>query len=258
MTLVGVSVLGFANVVQAQTLGAVEQRLDRLEKITGELQRQTDRTSRSSNSRDDVYLQLDRRLDALERAISNLVASRERDQRELATTVEQLQRVKRDVEARLDTVENQPPAPAAQAADIIAETPAVPLGADARFKQAVGYADQRDWPKAELAFDTFIASHPSDPKLPEARYQLGRAFEGQGKHAQAAQIFLDLYQHYPEVPFAVENLFALAMALTAIGPENTEQACDVYSEIEVTHRNNLSVQQRSQLLDQRLSLKCSN
>lgn len=49
-----------------------------------------------------------------------------------------------------------------------------------------------------------------------------------------------------------------AVALTAIGPENTEQACDVYSEIEVTHRNNLSVQKRSQLLDRRLSLKCLN
>jgi TolA-binding protein len=222
MTLVGISVLGFANIAQAQTLGAIEQRLDRLEKVVRDIQRQTDRSSRSSSSRDDIYLQFDRRLGALERAISNLVAAQERDHRELTTTVEQLQRVKRDVEVRLDTVENQPPAPAAQAADIIAETPAMPLGADARFKQAMDYADQQDWPEAELAFDTFIASHPSDPKLPEARYQLGRAFEGQGKHAQAAQIFLNLYQHYPEVPFAVENLFALAMALTAIGPENTE------------------------------------
>lgn len=259
LALIGVSSLGFANFAQAQTLGAVEQRLDRLEKVAHELQRQTDRSSRSSDSRDDVYLQLDRRLGALERAISNLVASQERDHRELTTTVEQLQRMKRDVEARLDTLENQPPpAPAAPVTDIIAETPAAPLDADARFKQAMGYADQQDWPKAELAFDTFVASYPSDPKLPEARYQLGRAFEEQGKHAQAAQIFLDLYQNHPGAPFAVANLFALGEALAAIGPENTEQACDVYSEIEVTHGGKLSVEQRSQLLDRRLALKCSN
>jgi len=259
LALIGVSSLGLANLAQAQTLGAVEQRLDRLEKVARELQRQTDRSSRSSDSRDDVYLQLDRRLGALERAISNLVASQERDHRELTTTVEQLQRMKRDVEARLDTVENQPPsAPAAAATDIIAEPPAAPLDADARFKQAMGYADRHDWPKAEFAFDTFIVSYPSDPRLPEARYQLGRAFQGQGKPAQAAQIFLHLYQQHPEAPFAVANLFALGESLAAISPENTGQACDVYSEIDVTHGRDLSVEQRSQLLDRRLALKCSN
>jgi len=258
LALVGASAFGFVNVAQAQTLGAVEQRLDRLEKVTRELQRATDRSSRSSNSRDDVYLQLDRRLGALERTVANLVSAQERDHRELATTVEQLQRMKRDVEARLDSVESQPPpAPAAQSADVIAEAPEAPLDADARFTQAMDFADREDWPNAEFAFDTFIASYPSDARIPEARYQLGRAFEGQGKHAQAAQIFLDLYQGHPDAPFAVPNLFALAEALGAIGPENTEQACDVYSEIEVTHGGTLSVDQRSQLLDRRLSLKCS-
>ena len=258
MTLALVSALSHVSGAQAQTLGAVEQRLDRLEKVTRELQRATDRVSRSPSSRDDVYLQLDRRLGVLERAISSLVAAQERDHRELTTSVEQLQRMKRDVEARLDAIESLPQVdPAAQSAGVVAETPPVPLDADARFTQAMDFADREDWPNAEFAFDTFIASYPSDARIPEARYQLGRAFEGQGKHAQAAQIFLDLYQGHPDAPFAVPNLFALAEALGAIGPENAEQACDVYSEIEVTHGKTLSVDQRSQLLDRRLSLKCS-
>jgi TolA-binding protein len=259
LTLVGVSALGLASGAQAQTLGAVEQRLDRLENVTRDIQRQADRSSRSSSSRDDVYLQLDRRLGALERTISNLVSAQERDHRELTATVEQLRRMKSDVEARFDIVENQAqPAPPEQSAGLIAKTPAPPLDDDARYSQAMGYADQQDWLKAELAFDTFITSYPSDSKIPEARYQLGRAFAGQGKYAQAAQMFLDLYQDHPDAPFVVANLFALGEALIAIGPENTEQACDVYSEIEVTHGSNLSVEQRSQLLDQRLSLECSN
>lgn len=256
-TLVGVSAFGFLNVAQAQTLGAVEQRLDRLEKTAQELQRQAERRSRSSNARKDVYLQVDRRLGALERAISNLVASQERDRRELTATVEQLKRMKLDVEARLDVVENQPPPRASPAAEAVIETPTVPLGPEARFGQAMSYAEQQDWPNAELAFDTFIASYPSDPRLPDASFQLGRALEGQGKHAQAARTFLALYQAHPDVPFVVDTLFALAEALAAIGPENAEQACDVYGEIDVAHGSKLSVEQRSQLLDGRLSLKCS-
>lgn len=247
-------------VAQAQTLGDVEQRLDRLEKAVRQVQNKpAEREARSSKSRDDVYLQLDRRLGAVERALSGIVSAQERDHRDLATTLEQIQRMKGDVEARLDAIESRPAAPAlvSQPPAAMSESAAVPPNADDRFKQAMGYASQQDWTKAELAFDSFVTTYPSDTRAPEARYQLGRAFEGQGKHAQAAQIFLDLYEKYPDAPFMIDNLFALGKALGDLGPENAQQACDVYDEIEATHGTALSVDQRSQLLDRRLALKCS-
>ncbi|MEO7468795.1 MAG: tetratricopeptide repeat protein [Sphingobium limneticum] len=259
MPLIGIGVLSLAHVAHAQTLGVVEQRLDRLEKVTRQLQRETDTSARSSNSRDEVYFQLDRRLGAVERTVASLVSAQERDHRELASTVEQFQRMKRDVEARLDSVESQAPSvPVTQTANAIPEKPRAPLDADARFKQAMGYAVAEDWVQAEFAFDTFIASYPSDARIPEGRYQLGRAFHGQGKYAQAAQTFLDLYQNHPDAPFAVPNLFALGGALAAMGPTSSQQACDVYGEIEAAHGSDLSLDQRSRLLDRRLLLKCSN
>lgn len=243
----------------AQTLGAVEQRLDHLEKAVRQIERdQASRRTRSANA-DDAYLRLDRRLEILERAITGLVSTQERGQSELASAVEQLQRMKRDVEFRLDAVENRPvPAPASQPTIVAVEPVTNMLDADGRFEQAMTFAERREWSNAEFAFDTFIASYPSDERIAIARYQLGRALQAQGKNPQGAQIFLDLYQKYPDAPFALDNLFALGAALSDMGPNSAQQACDVYGEIETVHGSDLSVAQRSQLLDRRLALHCSN
>ncbi|MBB3862476.1 TolA-binding protein [Novosphingobium hassiacum] len=208
----------------------------------------------------EALLQLDRRLAALERALSGLMSAQEQDHRALAASLTQMQALKGDIESRLDAVERQAEAiPTASKTPEAAPVPPVapPPTADDRFRQAMDYAEAQDWPKSELAFDSFVASWPSDARVPEARFQLGRAFQGQGKYAQAAQIFLDLYEKAPQAPFALANLFALADALVAIGPDNSAQACEVYSEIEVVHDSVLTTEQRSRLLDRRLALKCA-
>jgi TolA-binding protein len=254
-----------ANVAQAQTLGVVEQRLDNLEKAVRHIQksetrRKLPRSSAEGSAPGDVSLQLDRRLGALERAVASLVSTQERDHRELVAGVEQLQRMKGDVESRLDAVESQArtvSVPVPQPVAAISEPVVMPLNADGRLQQAMDYVTHEDWAKAEFALDTFLANYPSDTRLAEARYQLGRAFQGQGKHAQAAQVFLDVYEKYPDAPFIVEDLLALGQALAALGPENTQQACDVYDEIDAIRGTALSVDQRSRLLDQRLALKCT-
>lgn len=247
---------------RAQTLGDVEQRLDRVEKAVRRLQAgPSEEELRPPNPHDDVYQQLDRRIGALERAVSSAVSAQEHDHHDLADAVEEIRRMKGDVEARLDAVESRPLAsavPAQQPAIAASEPVATPLNADERFKQAMDYASREDWTDAEFAFDSFVASYPSDPRITDARYQLGRAFQGEGKHAQAAQIFLDLYQKHPDASFMVDNLFALGQELAALGPENTQQACDVYGEIDATHGAALSADQRARLLDRRLALKCKN
>src|SRR5690606_29119907 len=98
----------------------------------------------------------------------------------------------------------------------------------------------------------------SDARVAEARYQLGRALRGQGKNAQAAQIFLDLYEKHPNAQFMIDNLFALGAALSDLGSDSVPQACGVYTEIDLTYGATLSVEQRSQLLEQRIALKCAS
>jgi TolA-binding protein len=255
--------LPLAGVAQAQSLSGIEQRLQRIEQTMRGLQGDRPASVRpapSSAAPVDALLQLDRRLAALERALSGLVSMQEQDHRALAASLSQMQALKGDIESRLDAMERQ-----AAAIPVVSTVPpsapvspvAAPPTADERFQQAMAYAEAQDWQKSELAFDSFAASWPSDPRVPEARFQLGRAFQGQGKHAQAAQIFLDLYQKVPHASFAMTNLFALAEALTGMGPDNSVQACDVYAEIEAVYGSILTIEQRSRLLDRRLALKCA-
>lgn len=256
--------LPLAGVAQAQSLSSIEQRLQRVEQTMRGLQGDRSpavKPAPPTAAPLDALLQLDRRLTALERALSGLVSTQEQDHRALAASLAQMQALKGDIESRLDAVERQ----AAAVPGVSTVPPSAPVSpvevpptADERFRQAMAYAEAQDWQKSELAFDSFAASWPSDPRVHEARYQLGRAFQGQGKHAQAAQIFLDLYEKAPQAPFALANLFALAEALTGMGPDNSVQACDVYAEIEAVHGSTLTIEQRSRLLDRRLALKCAD
>lgn len=256
--------LSASGVAQAQSLSAIEHRLHRLEEavrgVQGEHPASVRPTAAASTASVDALLQLDSRLVALERALSVFVSAQEQDHRTLTASLAQVQALKGDFESRLNAMEQQaatvstisnvpPTAPV--------PSPELPPTADDRFRQAMSYADAQDWLKSELAFDNFVASWPSDPRVPEARFQLGRAFQGQGKHAQAAQIFLGLYETAPQAPFALANLFALAEVIAEIGPDQNAQACEVYAEIEAVHGGALTMEQRARLLDRRLDLKCA-
>ena len=256
--------ISFGGMAHAQSLGAIEQRLRKVE--------QTVETLKAGNAPEgigavsgqpvsiDALLQLDRRIAAVERALSSLTSAQELDHRALTDALAELRTMKGDIEARLDALESAPAVPPNLSASAVQAPPSSPVvrqpSVDDRFQEAMQYAERQDWPRAELAFDSFVATWPSDPRAAEARYQLGRAFQGQGKHAQAAQLFLELYEKSPDAPFIIDDLLALAQALIDIGPANTAQACDVYSEIETTHDAALTLEQRSLLLDHRLALKC--
>jgi len=261
-----------AGTTQAQSLGGIEQRLSHVEQAVRQIQghappvpapaQQIDREHSLSA---DALVQLDRRLAAIERAVAGLVSGQEQDHHTLTAALTQMGGIKADIEARIDAIERQAAIPQALGANgaqvpgpppvtVPAKTPT----AEDQFQQALDYAARQDWPQAELTFDNYIASYPDAPNVPEARFHLGEAFEGQGKHAQAAQIFLDLYEKVPAASFAIANLFALGQALAAMGPASQAQACDVYGEIEAVHGASLTNEQRSDLLVRRLTLKCAS
>lgn len=256
---------------QAQTLGAVENRINRLEQSVEKLERKTrklrDEVPASTSpvplaappASGSLVIELNNRIEALERLVAGMVASDEQDRRAVAAGLDQLQRLKGDAELRLDGVEQQLVKLAAAAeAEKAAPPPPAPkaLTADDRYLEALDFAERKEWSKAEFAFDTFIAANPGHSRLLEARYWLGRSFQGQGKTAQAAQIFLELFEKQPAAAFALDNLFALAQALVDLGPENTEQACAVYDQIEEGFKDKLGADRRNALLDQRIKLRC--
>lgn len=219
----------------------------------------------------DELLRLSDRIAALERLVSQLVARQDEGQRSAAQLASEFARFKADAEARIEAIELEAatvattpaPAPALAPAEAITISPsseapaaAVPGPVD-RFEQGLAFAGRQDWSQSELAFDTFIANNPEDERIPVARYQLGLAYLGQEQPAQAARIFLDLFQTGAGAAFGADNLFALARALQELDPENTEQLCPVYSEIETSYGEALTPDQREMLLDRRLAGDCT-
>lgn len=253
--------------VQAQTLGAVEQRIGRLEKAVEKLENRKPKTQPAAEPKVappapamaavPIVMELDGRLQSLERQVSGLVASDEQRQRAVKAGAEQFALLRTDVEQRLQSIEEQlAKLVQAQSTPAPVAPPQKVLTADDRYVEALGFIERQEWTKAEFAFDTFIAANAGHPKLPDARFWLGRAFEEQGKKAQAAQVYLELFEKYPQASFAIDNLFALARTLVELGPENHEQACAIYDQIDVNFKNKINVDQRNKILDQRLKLSC--
>lgn len=253
--------------LNAQTLGVVEQRIARLEQSVRVLQSQhNDRHGEQPPSPNpmptaslpqEALVALANRLSNLEQQMSGLVAAEEQDRRVLTAQTDRLERLKGDVESRLEGLEQQVTVLASAPKPAPVEAPpAKAQSPDDRYLEALGFAERNEWTKAEFAFDTFIANNPSHPRIIEARYWLGRSFLGQAKAAQAAQIFLELFEKHPDAAIAVENLFALAEALQALGPENLAQACAVYDQIEAGYATKLGANDRNRLLDQRVKQGC--
>jgi TolA-binding protein len=207
-------------------------------------------------------LRLNERIAAMERIVSQMVSQQDENNRKAAQLVVEANRLRADLEARLTALEARPvptlrdrPAPSQQQPEPLAQQA---IGSTDRFAQAIAFAEQRDWSKAELALTTFIANNPGDPRIPQARYNLGLAYLGQEQPSQAARVFLDMFESGESKEFGALNLFALARALREIGNVDATEVCSVYAEIEVTYGEQLSAKQREDLLDQRLSINCTN
>lgn len=253
--------------LKAQTLGAVEQRIARLEQSVRALQSQRiDRHGEhqpssnqvpTSSAPQEALVSLASRLANLEQQLSGFVAAQEQDRRALTAQIDRLERLKGDAESRLEGLEQQVTALAnAPKPAPVEAAPAKVQSPDDRYLEALGFAERSEWTKAEFAFDTFIANNPAHPRLIEARYWLGRSFLGQAKAAQAAQVFLELFEKHPDASIAVDNLFSLAEALAALGPENSAQVCAVYDQIETGYAAKLATTERNRILDQRVKQNC--
>ncbi len=206
-------------------------------------------------------LRLNERIAAMERIVSQMVSRQDENNRKIAQLENEANRLRADLEARMTAIEARSapivrdrPAPSTQQSERSAQQA---MGPTDRFAQAIAFAEQRDWPKAEMALTTFIANNPDDPRLPQARYNLGLVYLEQQQPSQAAQIFLDMFESGEARDFGALNLFALAKALREIGNVNPTEICSVYAEIEVTYSEQLSAKQREELLDQRLSINCA-
>lgn len=210
-------------------------------------------------------ISLNDRLAALERLVSQLVAQNDELRHESDELVAQFERFKMDSEARM--------------ADVEAQISAVPISSDSAnpinpivpqiemtqpdqqeldpYEEAKRYADEQNWLNAEIALDAFISNNPTDPRVPRARYELGMAYMQQGQPAQAARMFLDLFQSGDASEFGADNLFSLARALEQLEEVDERQMCSVFYEIENSYSDQITSEGRQNLLEKKLQYSCS-
>lgn len=126
------------------------------------------------------------------------------------------------------TSQGQTAAPAQSAGST--QTAALPAGtAKEQYDYAFGLLSQANYPQAEQALTAFLADHPSDPLAGNAKYWLGETHYVRGQFRDAAVIFAEGYQQYPNSAKAPDNLLKLGKSLASLG-QNAD-ACGTFSEL---------------------------
>ena len=128
--------------------------------------------------------------------------------------------------AQNQPAQNQP----AQNRPAETQTAALPQGtAKEQYDHAFGLLSQANYPEAESALIAFLVKHPKDPLAGNAKYWLGETHYVRGQFRDAAVIFAEGYQQYPDSAKAPDNLLKLGKSLAALG--QTGDACGTFSEL---------------------------
>ena len=247
-----------------------EQRIDRLERQTRQLQRQVFPKGQPADTAgvDDspaasqvVVVALSNRIDALERQLAEMTRLAEENGNRVATLETELARMRTDVDARLRKLEVDGPAAPAQGEtqaegsdrSAEAEAPARPAStAPARTAEAApprpartgdvvadgeaaydtGYQLwlQKRYPQSIAALRAMASSFPGHRRVSWANNLAGRALLDSGQPRAAAEALLANYRGNPKGERAADSLFYLGQALVAL--KQPQQACKAYAELE--------------------------
>ena len=240
-----------------------EQRIDRLERQTRQLQRQVFPRGQPADTAgvDDspaasqvVVVALSNRIDALERQLAEATRLAEENGNRVATLETELARVRTDVDSRLRRLETAEPAasaaaPAEPAASepapavtrpaprVEATTPARPartgdLNADAEAAYDVGFRlwEQKRYSEAIAALRAMASSFPGHRRVSWANNLVGRALLDSGQPRAAAEALLANYRGNPRGERAADSLFYLGQALIAL--KQPAQACKAFAELQ--------------------------
>ena len=85
------------------------------------------------------------------------------------------------------------------------------------------------FPEAEAAFATFVRTNPQSPDTPEARYFVGRTQVAQRHFADAGDTFVKLLADHPNIVRAPDSWVMLGVSLNGMGKK--PEACGVFRDL---------------------------
>lgn len=195
------------------------------------------------------------RLSALEQQQRELLGKLEKANYDNAQLKDRLDKMSADYEMRFSQLNGTtpPPAPAAAAANAggpVAATPDMPategaldpteaatqgvLGtlaqgggggdpAETLYESAFTDVRESKYDSAERKLKTFMSKYSTHPLAANAQYWLSETYYVRGDYRQAAKMFAQGYQDYPQGQKAADSLLKLGLSLSKLG--KTEDAC---------------------------------
>lgn len=101
--------------------------------------------------------------------------------------------------------------------------------AQALYDQAFMALRQAKYDDAERDFKAFLKGNPKHRLTENAKYWLAETYYVRGKYSDAAVVFAETYQEFPQGSKAPDNLLKLAMSLG--GLKKTQDACLTLGEL---------------------------
>ncbi|MDH5187980.1 MAG: tol-pal system protein YbgF [Rhodospirillaceae bacterium] len=100
---------------------------------------------------------------------------------------------------------------------------------DDQYKHSFNLLRRAKYTEAEAAWKEFIAIHPDDQLVENARYWLGETYYVQKRFLDSAQAFLQSYQKAPEGSKAADSLLKLGKSMSNM--DKKDEACAAYSKL---------------------------
>jgi TolA-binding protein len=286
---------------QRQAPPSPEQRIDRLEKQVQQVQRQVfpkGRPADSAGFADDPaatqssVVNLDQRLNALERQVTDLVRQSEENGNRLRNLETGLGQLKSDQDQRIGALEQRmseasapppvqapavttgptatppkvkpptakstPPktsaAIASPAETAAALTPVTDPGEDA-YTQGFRLWEDGQYDLAISSLKAFTAAYPKHRRVSYANNLIGRALLDKGDARSAATALLANYRSNPGGERAQDSLYYLGQALTKLGQPG--QACKAYAELDAVYGAKIRPDVKKLESDAKAQAQCS-
>jgi TolA-binding protein len=264
-----------------------EQRIDRLEKQVRQVQKQvfpkgqpadTAGFSDDPAATQDSVNNLNGRLDAIERQLTDILRQSEENGNRVAVLETELARLRADQDRRLRALETgpateetdsatpdeqsggPPPAPKPKI-ETKPEAPAsVSTGdvdADAEAAYDVGYQlwNSGKYDAAITSLRAMIKKYPDSRRVSWANNLIGRSQLDKGDPRAAAETLLANYRRDKNGERAQDSLFYLGQAVMKLGQPG--QACKAYAELETVYAGNIRAPLKAALPGAKAQAKCS-
>ena len=270
-----------------------EQRIDRLEKQVRQVQRQvfpkgqpaeTAGFSDAPAATQESVSNLNNRLDAVERQLTEILRASEENGNRVAVMEAELARLRADQDRRIRALETAPaaeePAASAPPEEEVDRAEAAPPAPRPKVERATADAAPAELipasvnDPAEAAYDAgfqlwntgkydaairslqaFTKKYPDHRRTSWAYNLPGRAMLDKGQPRAAAEALLANYRRDPKGERAQDSLFYLGQALVKLGQPT--QACKAYAELEDVYADGLRAPLRSALPAAKAEAKCS-